>query len=65
MNFKYINRLFLVLIFFIVYSCEKLEELNQKENIANAEIINNEKYETSELLSLKNNFETNNTVIDF
>ena len=25
MNFKYINRLSLVLIFFVVYSCEKLE----------------------------------------
>ena len=35
MNFKYINRLLLVLILFIVYSCEKLEDLTKKleENI--------------------------------
>ena len=65
MNFKFINKLFLVLIFFVVYSCQKLEELTKQENVKNTEIIDNEKHETSEFLSLKNNFQTNNTIIDF
>lgn len=65
MNFKYINKLFLVLIFFVVYSCQNLENITKKENAKKTEIINNEKYETSDSLSLKNNFETNNTIIDF
>ena len=57
MNFKFINKLFLVLIFFVIYSCQKLEEITKKENVKNIEIIDNEKYETSQFLSLKNNFE--------
>ena len=47
MNFKYINKIFLVLIIFVVYSCQQLENLNKK-NLKNTEIIDNEKYETSE-----------------
>ena len=65
MNFKFINKLFLVLIFFVVYSCQKLEEITKQESLKNTEIIDNEKYETSEIISLKNNFQTNNTIIDF
>ena len=65
MNFKFINKLFLVLIFFVVYSCQKLEEITKQEKVKNTEIIDNEKYETSEFISLKNNFQTNNTIIDF
>ena len=65
MNFKFINKLFLVFIFFVVYSCQKLEEITKQENVKNTEIIDNEEYETSEFLSLKNNFQTNNTIIDF
>jgi len=65
MNFKYINKLFLVLIVFVVYSCAKLEELTKKETLKNTEIINKEKYETSEFLSLKSNLETNKSIVDF
>ena len=65
MNFKYINKLFLILIFFVIYSCQQLENITKKEKILNPEIVNDEKYETSELISLKNNFEKNNSVIDF
>ena len=65
MNFKYINKLFLVLIFFVVYACQKLEDITKKENEKNTEIIYNEKYETTDFISLKNNFQINNTIIDF
>ena len=64
MNFKYINKLFLVLIFFVVYSCQQLENLNKK-NLKNTEIIDNEKYETSDFLTFNNNSGTNNNIIDF
>ena len=65
MNFKFINRIFLVLIFFLICSCQQLENLTKKENISNTEIIDNEKFETSDSLSLINNFKTNNNVIDY
>ena len=65
MNFKYINKIFLVLIFFVVYSCQQLENITKKEKLKNTEIIDDEKYETSEFLSLNNNFETNINIIDF
>ena len=65
MNFKYINKTFLVLIIFVVYSCQQLENITQKEKLKNTEIIDNEKYETSDFLSLNNNFEINNNIIDY
>ena len=65
MNFKFINKLFLVLIFFVVYSCQQLENITKKEKVKNTEIIDDEKYETSDFISLNNNFEINNNIIDF
>ena len=65
MNFRFINKIFLVLICFVVCSCQQLENITKKDKVNNTEIINNEKYETSDLLSLINNFETNNNIIDF
>ena len=65
MNFKFINRIFLVLFFFLVCSCQQIENLNKKEKITNTEIIDNEKFETSDSLSLINNFKTNNNIIDY
>jgi len=65
MNFKYINKIFLVLIFFIVYSCQQLENITKKENVINTEIIDDEKYETTDFISLYNIFETNNNIIDY
>ena len=52
------TKLVLVLIIFVVYSCQQLENITQKEKLKNTEIIDNDKYETSEFLSLNNNFET-------
>ena len=65
MNFKFINRIFLVIFFFLVCSCQQIENLNKKEKITNTEIIDNEKFETSDSLSLINNFKTNNNIIDY
>jgi len=65
MNFKYINKLILILILVLVYSCEKLENLTKKEKINTSQIANNVTFENSEILSLRNDFKTNNNLLDF
>ena len=61
MNFKYINKLFLVLIFFVVYSCQNLENITKKENAKNTEIINytkNNRSKTREMYDFDWNYKT-------
>ena len=59
MNFNYINNILIFIICFLVYSCQTIQDIRNKDKLEYNIVINDENYETSDIFDLNNISNTN------
>ena len=64
MNFKFINKLFIILIFYLVYSCQTIENFTNNDDNQEFE-VNKSLIEKSDIINLTNTNNLSPSFIDF